>query len=72
MTADVDPPVELEGDDLIVVGPSGTRYRLPHGEEVSRIDEFLRRMDLTNMREKLRGDIDALLDVRVMLAPSDG
>ncbi len=29
-------------------------------------------MDLTNMREKLRGDIDALLDVRVMLAPSDG
>lgn len=72
VTAAVDPPVELQGDDLIVVAPSGARYRLPHGEEVARIDEFIRRMGLTNMREKLRGDVDALLDVRIMLAPGDG
>lgn len=51
-------------EDTYVVGPSGTRYRLPAGREVERIDEYLRRMKLTHMLEKLRADVDRLLEVR--------
>lgn len=53
-------------DGITVVGPSGTKYHLPFGQEVERVDMFLRRMHLTGVLEKLRADVDALLDVRIM------
>ena len=53
-------------DGITVVGPSGTKYHLPFGQEVERVDTFLRRMKLTDMLEKLRDDVDTLLDVRIM------
>lgn len=58
-------------DGIAVVGPSGTKYHLPYGKEVERIDGFIRRMHLTNMIEKLRADIDTLLDVRIMYQKED-
>lgn len=51
--------------DTVIVGPSGVTYRLPAGREIERIDEYLRRMKLTNVLEKLRADVDHLLEVRL-------
>lgn len=61
-------PFEVTEDGLgiIVKMSSGRQYRLPFGEELERIDAFLRQMHLSGTIEKRRADVDALLDVRIM------
>ena len=61
------PYVVLEdGLGIVVKMSSGRTYRLPFGEELERIDAFLRQMHLSGTIKKRCRDVDALLDVRFM------
>lgn len=59
-------------DDDMWISPSGAEYHLPVGEEVERIDAYIRRLQLSKATDKYPDEVDFLLEARSSITSQTG